>query len=206
MYARSTTVIADPSSIDRAVAMLRDDVMPALMRVDGCLGMSGLIERESGRCITTSAWRSLEAMRASESQVAPLRSQFMNTLSTTEPLIQEWEIPVMHRNQPAPAGACARLSWLQGGPANVDNSIEYFKMIMPELDNLSGFCSASLLINRDTGLTVSTVVYENSDAVARTRDIGHALRRRFAEQSSAQVLEVAEFELALAHLRVPELV
>jgi len=206
VYARSTTLIADPSSIDRAVALVRDEVMPALMRIDGCLGVSCLIERESGRCIATSAWQSLETMKASESQVAPVRSQLTTTLGATRPLVQEWEIPVMHRAQPAPTGAYARLSWLQGESANIDNSIESFKMVIPELDGLPGFCSASLLIDRDTGQAVSTVVYESSAAVARTRDIGQTLRSRVAQQTGAQVTDVAEFELALAHLRVPELV
>jgi heme-degrading monooxygenase HmoA len=206
MFARSTTVVTDPSSVDRAITLLRDDVMPALMRIEGCLGMSGLIERDTGRCIATSAWQSSEAMRASQDQVAPLRSQLINTLGAGEPLVEEWEIPIMHRAQPAPDSAGARLTRLKGNPANLDNSIESFRMIIPELDNLPGFCSASLLINRDTGQAVSTVVYESSEALARTRAMGQTLRTRVAEQTNAEILDVAEFELALAHLRVPELV
>lgn len=206
MYARSTTLIANPSSIDRAIGLMRDDVMPALMSIDGCLGVSCLIERESGRCIATSAWQSLEAMQTSENQVAPVRNRLTNTLGANRPLVQEWEIPIMHRAQPAPTGAGARLTWLKGDPANMDNSIESFKMIIPVLDDVPGFCSASLLIDRQTGQAVSTVVYESSEAVARTRDIGQTLRRRVAQQAGAEVLDVAEFELALAHLRVPELV
>jgi hypothetical protein len=206
MFARSTTVVGDPSMLDRGVALLRDDVMSALMLVDGCVGLSGLIDRESGRCIATSAWESLEAMRASEDQVAPMRDRLIDTLGGREPLVQEWEIPVMHRTHVAPSGACARVSWIRSDPANVNNSIESFKMIIPELDNLSGFCSASLLINRDTGGAVSTVMYEDAEAVARTRDIARGLRQRATGQTGAEVLEVAEFELALAHLRVPELV
>ncbi len=206
MYARSTTIFVEPSSIDRAATVLRDEVMPALMRIDGCLGLSCLIERETSRCIATSSWRTLEAMQASERQVAPVRSRLIKTLGAKEPIVQEWEIPVMHRDHPSPEAAYARLSWLKGDPANMENSIELFKRIMPELDDLPGFCSASLLINRDTGDIVSTVAYESAEAVARTRNIGQALRRRFAGQIPADVLEVAEFELALAHLRVPELV
>lgn len=198
--------MVDPSAIDRAVTVMRDQVMPALVEIDGCVGMSVLVDRESGRCITTSSWRSLDAMRASEGQVAPLRDQVITTLGAKKPLVQEWEIPVMHRAHLAPEGAGARLSWLKGDPANLDTATEAFKMIMTPLDDLPGFCSASLLINRNTGEAVSTVVYDNADALVRTRDIANSLRRRVAEQTNAEVREVAEFELALAHLRVPELV
>jgi heme-degrading monooxygenase HmoA len=206
VYARSTTLIAKPSSIDRGVALLRDEVMPALMEIDGCLGVSCLVERESGRCIATSAWRSLETMKASESKASPVRRRLTATMEAAGPLIQEWEIPVMHRIQPAPSGAYARLSWLQGEPANSDDLIESFKTGIPIMDDVPGFCSASLLLNRDIGQAVSTVVYESSDVVARTRDLSQTMRSRAVAQTGAEVMEVAEFELALAQLRVPELV
>jgi heme-degrading monooxygenase HmoA len=206
MHARSTTVVADPSSLDRAVALLRDDLMPEITSIEGCVGLSGLIDRDSGRCIATTAWESAEAMQASEGHVAPLRNRLIQALGGGEPLVQVWEIPVMHRTRAAPGGACARVSWLQGDPANVNNSTEMFKMLLPTLDDLPGFCSASLLINRSTGDAASTTIWESADAAARTRNAADGLRRRMAEQSRSKVLEVTEFELALAHLRVPELV
>ena len=66
MHARSTTVQVHPSSIDAQVAHVRDDVMPALRATDGCIGLSMLVNRVSGRCIATSAWQSEEAMHATE--------------------------------------------------------------------------------------------------------------------------------------------
>ncbi len=206
MYARSTTIITDISQLDRAATMLRDDVMPALMNIEGCIGLSGLIDRESGRCIATSAWESMEAMRSGDGQVGMMRSQFIDAVGGREPLVQEWDIPVMHRAHVSPSGAYARVSWLQGDRSAIDDSLDEFRMILPELDNLSGFCSASLLINRDTGLSVSTVIYDSAEAVATTRADAQALRVRTAQRTGTEVLDVAEFELAVAHLRVPELV
>ena len=64
MYARSTTVQAKRESIDAGIAHIRDEVLPALQRMDGCVGLSLLVDRDSGRCIATSSWESKAAMRA----------------------------------------------------------------------------------------------------------------------------------------------
>jgi hypothetical protein len=44
------------------------------------------------------------------------------------------------------------------------------------------------------------------EAMARNRDRASELRSRRVRELGAEVIDVAEFELAIAHLRVPELV
>ena len=66
MYARSTTFLAQPGSIDEGGAYVDDEVMPALMDMDGCIGLSMICDRDSGRCIVTSAWSTEDAMSATE--------------------------------------------------------------------------------------------------------------------------------------------
>jgi heme-degrading monooxygenase HmoA len=102
-------------------------------------------------------------------------------------------------------GARARVTWLQGDPASIDESVESFRAILPLVDQLPGFCSASLLVNRQAGRAVSTVIYDSADTLAQTRARANDLRTQLATQTGAEVLEVAEFELAVAHLRVPEM-
>jgi quinol monooxygenase YgiN len=65
VYARSTTIDARPDAVSEGIAYVRNEVVPALHEIDGCVGLSLLTDRESGRCITTSAWASAEAMHAS---------------------------------------------------------------------------------------------------------------------------------------------
>ena len=65
MYARTTTIQADLAKIDAGIAHVRDQVLPTVTAMDGCIGMSLLVDRESGRCIATTAWESDAAMRDS---------------------------------------------------------------------------------------------------------------------------------------------
>jgi hypothetical protein len=203
MYARSTTMRGRPDVVDDLTAFIRDEVMPTVTRLDGCVGLSLLIDRD-GRCIATSAWDTEAAMHASAERVAGLRERAVVMFGVTAD-VQEWEIAVLHRAHQD--GACARVTWTRTDPAHLDGVIDaYRESLMPWWEETPGFCSNSLLVNRRDGRCVSTVVFESPEAMAHTRDQFPTLREEFAARMRMDLLEVAEFDLALAHLRVPETV
>ena len=57
MHARSTTISGRPEAVNEGIAFVRDEVQPAVTALDGCLGLSLVVDRMKGRCIATSAWR-----------------------------------------------------------------------------------------------------------------------------------------------------
>ncbi len=206
MYARSTTVEARPESIDDGIRFIRDEVMPALQAMEGCTGMSMLVDRHSGRCIATSAWSSAEAMHASNESVAGMRSRAAEMLGG-DMHVEQWEVAVMHRDHPTHDGAAARVTWMTTAPADLDRAIDTFKIgVLPMAEQLPGWCSASLFVDRATGRAVVTSTYESADALDASRDQAAELRGRTAKEADGAIQEVAEFELVLAHLHVPEMV
>ena len=205
MYARSTTINAAPPSIDAGIAQVRDEVMPMLLDMDGCIGLSMLADRDSGRCIATSAWQSEAAMRATDEALRPMRDRIAGTMGGS-PMVQEWEIAVLHRDHRSVAGACVRATWVQVDPANLDRAIDVYKLAsLPRLEDLAGFCSASLLVDRASGRAVSSVTYDSQEAMESNREAAASMRSATAKDAGAEVLDVCEFELVIAHLRVPEL-
>jgi hypothetical protein len=174
--------------------------------LEGCIGLSLLTDRDSGRCIVTSAWQTEDAMRGSAEQVRASREGAAERFDTT-PEVHEWEIAVLHRAHQAGDGACARVTWTRTDPANLDQVIDaYRESLMPWWEETAGFCSNSLLVDRREGRCASAVVFESREAMAHTRDQFTTLREEFVARMSMQIEEVAEFDLALAHLRVPETV
>lgn len=205
VYARSTTFQADRESIDAGIAHIRDEVLPALRRIDGCVGLSLLVDRDSGRCIATSSWESKSAMRQAAGPVGVIRDRAVEILGGTA-LVEEWEIRVMHRDHPTHPGACARVTWLQQAPAAMDRAVDVYKIAsLPAMEELDGFCSASLLVDRFSGRAVSTSSYDSRQAMHRNRERAGAVRSAGSLETGAQVLQVCEFDLAMAHLRVPEM-
>ncbi|OBG59677.1 MULTISPECIES: hypothetical protein [unclassified Mycobacterium] len=207
MYARSTTIQAQPLSVDIGIAHVRDVVMPALTEIEGCVGLSLLVDRQSGTCIATSSWDSIDAMRASAERVAPIRDQAALMFDGSA-RVEEWDIALLHRDHPSRQGACVRATWLKVVPDQLTRSLDFYRSsVLPELEELDGFCSASLLVDHPAcRRAVSCSTFDSMDAMARNSDRANELRSRRVRELGAEVIDVAEFELAIAHLRVPELV
>lgn len=205
MYARSTTIHADLAALDTGIAFVRDEVMPALQAIEGNIGLSMLVDRASGMCIATSAWESREAMQASEDGVRLLRERAAEMLRGRTQ-VEMWEIAVLHRDHVSRPGSGVRATWLQVPPDRVDSALDMYRMAsLPAMQELEGFCSASLLVDRSTGRSVSSVTYDSVEAMLRNREHASALRDAASQEAAAEVLGVHEFELALAHLHVPEM-
>jgi hypothetical protein len=207
VYARSTTIQAQPLSVDIGIAHVRDVVTPALHEMDGCVGVSLLVDRQSGRCIATSAWESIEAMRASAERVAPIRDRAALMFDGSA-RVEEWNIELLHRDHHSRPGACVRATWLKVVPDQLTRSLDFYRTsVLPEMENLDGFCSASLMVDHPAcRRAVSSSTFDSLEAMARNRDRATELRSRRVRDLGAEVIDVAEFELAIAGLRVPELV
>lgn len=205
MYARSTTVLAHPESIDAGIAHIRDEVMPTVQEMDGCIGLSMLVDRTSGRCIITTAWQSEQAMRDSAEELRPIRERAAEKLGG-RPQVDEWEIAALHRDHTSAPGACVRVTWVRMEPEQLDRGVDVVKVVlMPQIQEYEGFCSASFMIDRTSGYGVSSVTFDSRDAMMRTRALGAVLREQGTNEANAEVVEVGEFDLVLAHLRVPEM-
>jgi hypothetical protein len=205
VYARSTTYQGRPESIDEGIAFVRDEVMPALMALEGCTGLSLLCNRESGRCIATTAWSSEDARTNSEQKVRPLRERGAEIFGA-QASVDLWEIGVVHRHVPSGEGACVRCTWLSMDASGIDHALETYRMTtLPALEEMEGFCSASLMVDRASGRAVSSATFASRHAMEASRAAAHDLRTRTAEDMGAAVTDVHEFELALAHLHVPEM-
>jgi heme-degrading monooxygenase HmoA len=180
--------------------------MPAITAMEGCLGLSMLVDRESGQCIVTSSWQSEDSMNASDLHLAPMRRRGGEIMGGT-PKAEPWEVAVMHRDHVAPEGSCCRVTWLRMNHGQIDRALDVYRHgLLPEIEQLEGFCGASMLVNRSDGRGCATVAFESAEAMASSRDRAWTIRESGAREAGVDVTDVTEFELAIAHLRLPELV
>ena len=206
MHARSTTIRGNPRMLDDAITYMREQVLPAMLDMDGCVGLSMLCERDTGRCIVTSAWTDERAMQASADKVHPMRARLVEEFGG-EPEVQEWEIAVLHRDHRSGEGACARVTFTRVPADKVDQHEEMWRSrVMPRLTEMPGFCSCSLMLDRASGLGVGTASFDSRESMEATREQARGMRDEGNRTMGVEFLDVAEMELVLAHLRVPETV
>jgi hypothetical protein len=87
-----------------------------------------------------------------------------------------------------------------------DRAIDIYRMaVLPRIQEMLGFCSASFMIDREAGRVVGTVVFDNERSMTATRDDARGLREGTAGELGAMVDRVEEMELVFAHLHVPEM-
>jgi quinol monooxygenase YgiN len=205
MHARSTTIHGDPACIDDAIAYLQNKMLPELVQHEGCLGLSALTDQETGRCIVTTAWTDQAAMRATAEGIRPWRHSVERMLGSQHSDVQEWEIAVLHRDRPAGDGAAAQVTWARTAPADVDRLLGAYRTdLLPRLQELPGFCSVSVLVDRRAGRTAAVTSFESHGPQLRER--ARQLHSQFAQAKGSTIVDVDDMDLALAHLRVPELV
>jgi quinol monooxygenase YgiN len=208
MYARSTTLMIFPSSMDEAIAYMGDEVWPAMRDMDGCVGLSMMCDRESGRYIATSAWEDRQAMQASDQHIHPMREAMVDRFGAGvgEPEVREWEIAVLHRDHTSGPGAWVRATWVHVEPEQTNRLADLYRMVLlPQIVEFQGFCSASLLIDRPSGHAVSSVTFDSYEAMRSTRSLAAVVRERGSAEVDGEILEVDQLKLVLAHLRVPEM-
>lgn len=198
--------MARPDRIDAGITHIRDVVMPALQELPGWIGLSTMVDRETGRCITTSSWESEEAMHDSADAATRLRDRAAEIFGATS-RAEHWEIAALHREHSSDPGACVRATWMTVPPDLLDAGIEYFRgSVLPQMEHLPGFCSASLLVDRRTGHGVACASFGSRDALDSNRDLVTTLKADSMRAAGASEVDEGEFELVIAHLRVPELV
>lgn len=206
MYARSTSFHGDPHRIDDAVHYVRDRAMPALMGMDGFVGISVLADRESGRCIVTSSFEDLAALRRSASEMRGIRARTADILQSPQSL-EEWQIALVHRERSAPEGARTLLTWCRTDPDRLDPLLEaYAEGIVPRLSDQPGFCSVSVLADPVEGRSATALTFADDDALRRATAQLDPLLQELGRQYAGEVTDEAVFDLVLAHLRVPETV
>jgi heme-degrading monooxygenase HmoA len=91
----------------------------------------------------------------------------------------------------------ARMTRFKGDPGQMDSAIKSYRDALSQFAAIDGNRGAFLFIDRDGGAALGITLWENEDAIVAARERANELRQQAAEEVSAQVVSVEEFEVAV---------
>jgi heme-degrading monooxygenase HmoA len=92
MHARITTIEGLPDRIDDAGRHVQEQTLPQLRQMDGYKGFVALGDRQSGKVLGVAFWESEEALRATEVEVAGVRSGTAEAAGGTVAGVEQYEV------------------------------------------------------------------------------------------------------------------
>lgn len=201
LHSRFNLITADPAKLGDAVTFIESAVRPAVESQPGSLGMSLYTNPTLGVAVLESVWASGDAMRDSEHTVSQDRRDAVQRAAGTV-CVERYRVPVFEQEAPVRPGAGLRLTRMDIEPSRVEDGVEaYGDTVVPWLAETDGFCSASLLIDQNTGHSIGESVWSNPEALAASRSVAAAMRLDMAASSGCVIRAVEEYGLVFSSAR-----
>jgi hypothetical protein len=202
MYLRATRVQSPPDAIEKGIAYFKEKVVPAAKATPGNAGAVLLVDRKSGSAVGITFWETGHALSASEQMGITSRTQSAAAMGGSIVNVERFEQVIQERTQPAKAGTFVRLNTVVGTPEKVDNAIKFVQnQVLPELKAQKGFRGLIMNVDRMTGRsTVSTIWDTLADLEASEPKVS-GLRRGAADAAGAADVKVEIFESAFAEIK-----
>lgn len=92
MYARVTTVATHSDRTEDTVRHIQDDILPRIEQQAGTQGGLWLLDRETGKVLAITLWKSEDAMRASQGRVTQETGQRGQQLGIATQTVEGFEV------------------------------------------------------------------------------------------------------------------
>jgi heme-degrading monooxygenase HmoA len=202
MRARVNLITADPDRMADTIGYIKTSVRPAVESMDGSLGLSLYANAEIGVAVLESFWASREALIHSEQMAAPRRTDVVRRAVGTVS-VERYRVPVYEREAPLDTAAGLRLTRMDVDTARIEDTVECFgAAVVPRLADAGGFCGALLLVDRDTGRSISETMWISQKALAASRGEAAAARVETVRSTGALIRAVEEYDLVFSTARI----
>lgn len=196
MFVRSLYITTDPADVGPALDVIRKAVPGMMAEQPGFDGIGIFADRTLGKILTGSWWETEQALKDSDTNLRDRRTEMLARFVST---ITTMNLEAVAYTRPASATSGGfRLQRMAFAPGQGDRIAQAFKEVgMPRLQDLDGFQSASLLMDRERGMAGVGTFFQDMDALAASRGPQAAIRKAAFEQmkEGVQLLALEEFEV-----------
>src|ERR1700744_2936792 len=202
MQARVNLITADPDRMADTIGYIKTSVRPAVESMEGSLGLSLYANAEIGVAVLESVWASRTARIHSEQMAAPRRTDVVHRAVGTVS-VERYRVPVYEREAPLDTAVGLRLTRMDVGTRRIKDAVECFSAtVVPRLADASGFCGALLLVDWDSGHSISETMWDSQKALAASRGEAAAVRVETVRSTGALIRAVEEYNLVFSTARI----
>lgn len=204
MYSRMTTIKGDADRIDALIDYVEQTVRPLIDDLPGSLGLAMFLNRDTGLVVVTTLWATAADRSASDVALAPIRGEASKILvGQAQP--EDLELIAGAFCKPAQPGFWNHTTRLRVDAGRMHELEPSFRgAILPGLQDLPGFCTATCLADRARGVVLVATTWDSREHLAGSRASADALRTSMLGALDAQVIGVAETQVAIAGIRRPQ--
>lgn len=204
MFIRGTRVQTPPDQVDAAIANFKKQVLPTARSTPGNVGAGLLVDRKTGAGIGITYWESAKALAASEQMGIQTRTQAVKNVSGSEVVnVERFELVIMDRAAPPEEGTFVRVNTVIADPEKVDALTVFVRnKVLPVLKAQKGYRATISGVDRQTGRTVTSTVWETLADLRASEDKIAGLRKDAAAAAGAsgpvevEIFETGAIELA----------
>jgi hypothetical protein len=202
MYLRTTRLQSPPDAIEKGIAYFKEKVLPAAKATPGNGGAVLLVDRKTGSAVGITLWETAQALSASEQMGVTSRTESAAAMGGSIVNVERFEQVIQERTQPPKAGTFVRLNTLVGAPEKIDNAIKFIqKQVLTELKAQKGFRGLIMNVDRMTGRSTVTTIWDTLADLEASEMKVSGLRRDAADAAGASDVKVEIFETAFAEIK-----
>jgi hypothetical protein len=203
LQARVNLITLDPDELGDSVKFIEGTVCPEAERQHGSLGVTLYANADVGVLLLESFWATRDALRLAEQRITLDCPEELRRASGTI-CIERYRVPVFESDAPLEVGDGLQLTRMGFEPPRVEDAVEvYGDTAVPWLAGLEGFRAALLLVDRESGHSISEVIWRDDQAMAASRSTAAAVRANTCAATGGIVRAVEEYGLVFTSLRKP---
>lgn len=195
MFARVTRTQVTLESIDSAIRLLEEQFIPVLRKLDGCILIMYMIDRQTGKGYSIGYWRDEAALRASDAASAQLRTgESVGQVGAQAVDTHAYEVAYTASDVATPAHAM-RVTPFHISPDRIDEAIQWSKdRVARVYGQQPGFLNWMTLVDRQTGAGYSLTSWASADAMGAADALVGQSRSSSAAELGIQFEPTERFE------------
>jgi len=194
-YARKTVTKASPDSLDTAIKVIQEQLIPAVQGIPGFMGGYWLADRGTGDSVGFTFFDNKEALETSRPAADQLRTDAARAIGADVVSVDHFEVLANTGEKVHETATHARIAEAGGSADAVEAAARQIKEnVIPAVRQLPGFQGGFWLIDRDSNQGTGVTLFDSASSLEASLAPAEKIRSA-SNDAGAKVGEFHHYEI-----------